>query len=202
MIINEVLKNKDISQIRPKSILIYKYETISELKAKILRILRYSLSINTTNEENFSNNSEIKSIKLFRAFEYQNKLKRSLIKLIYSYIISSKKYRIPGYIISEEKEKIEVNNFFLNIKDIDLEIDNDIIIADIDANFIEVDENFSNNNMRITCLVCNTLVDFNKTIYCEYCKNVNIYRLLNWVFLKIISSNIARILVVKRMRFI
>jgi hypothetical protein len=182
--------------------LIYKYETISELKAKILRILRYSLSINTTNEENFSNNSEIKSIKLFRAFEYQNKLKRSLIKLIYSYIISSKKYRIPGYIISEEKEKIEVNNFFLNIKDIDLEIDKDIIIADIDANFIEVDENFSNNNMRITCLVCNTLVDFNKTIYCEYCKNVNIYRLLNWVFLKIISSNIARILVVKRMRFI
>lgn len=87
----------------------YKYETIAQLKAKIIRLLRSSLSANNARNENSLNNVEINSIKLFRAFEFKSKLKRSLIKLICSYKVNSKKYRIPGYLISEYDKKIEVS---------------------------------------------------------------------------------------------
>lgn len=110
MIINEDLKNKDISQIKPKSILMYKFETIGQMKDKIIKLLKYSLSRNNIDDQNALNIPEIINIKLYRALEYKSKLKRSLIKLIYSFKLNSKKFRIPGFLIDEDDKKIGVSS--------------------------------------------------------------------------------------------
>lgn len=86
---------------------------MAELKAKILKFFLYSLTRNSTNDDNLLPIAKNKSIKLFRAIDYKNKMKRSSIKLIYLYILNNKKFRIPGYLISEENLKIEVSSDYL-----------------------------------------------------------------------------------------
>jgi len=55
---------------------------------------------------------------------------------------------------------------------LDFNYTNDILIADLDSNFIDVDNFYTKNNQKINCLMCKNLIEEDKVIECPNCKNV------------------------------
>jgi len=116
LILDEKIKMNNIELIKPRTILISKFETVAGLKNKIIdayKNLLFNKIKNNVNqiekqgsfkEENF----DIGKIKLFQAYNYNYKLKRSLIKLIFMFKLNGKRFRIPGKLIEEDGINIQV----------------------------------------------------------------------------------------------
>ena len=81
----------------------------------------------------------------------------------------------------------------------------DILIADIDSDFLDIDGFNIKNNEKITCLICKNIVSENKIVECPSCKNVKKkISLSKIIFYKINlydSSNIAQCPVAKKTNF-
>ena len=54
----------------------------------------------------------------------------------------------------------------------DFNFSNDFLIADMDSNFIEVDNFYTKNNQEINCLICKNSIEKDKLIECPNCINV------------------------------
>ena len=113
IVLNKHLKNNAIDFIRPRYIQISKYETVRDLKEKIKRCVKELLvnNLKCLDEDNV----KLNDVKIFNIIYGMKKLKRKILKLLYSYNENMKKFNVSGSMISDDNQIIDVN-FFLIIK--------------------------------------------------------------------------------------
>ena len=102
------LKEYSIDYIRPRYVQISKYETVKDLKVKIIRCIKEHFSIKLKDEDN-NYNFTFNKVKLFNVLFGIKKRKREILKLMYSYNTKNSNFIISANQIENDDLLIDVN---------------------------------------------------------------------------------------------